>query len=195
MNLSARDFVGMADLPIITVFFDQKYAVVGHDHAALHAGDVWWRFGQYDPELHQVRLWFAAEQLVGLGWITFGSHLELHLHPSLENSVADGLARDIMIWATTCCPAEMTCESIAENTRLVGLLESSGFVPDGSQMLMYTVDLTQLVPSVALPSGFEARHTKFRKFVRTSRPTGVEKIPSLTDTKQSAFFAECGVSK
>jgi ribosomal protein S18 acetylase RimI-like enzyme len=164
MNLTARDFVGVTDLPMIAAFFDQKNALVGCDHAALHAGDVWWRFGQYEPELHQVRLWFVTEQLVGLGWVTFGSHLELHLHPHLENDVADNMAREIMDWATRLCSGEITCESIPENTRLIGLLESSGFVPDGSQMLMYTFDLTQPIPDVALPIGFEARHVLESEF-------------------------------
>lgn len=161
MTISSRDFFGVEDLPTITNFFDEARALVGHDKGFLHAGDVWWRYGQYEPELHQIRLWFEADQLIGLGWVLSGSFLEIHLHPMLADAVHDIVAREILDWAARVCEAEVRTTSALDNTRLIAVLESSGLVQDDTEMpnyLLYLLDLNNPFPDVELPNGFQARH-------------------------------------
>jgi mycothiol synthase len=166
MTLTSRDYLGVTDIAIVTAYFDSLGSLHGHDRAALHAGDVWWRFGQYEPELHQMRLWFEAEKLIGLGWVIAGSRLEIHIHPSLESVVAQSLGQEIMTWAKSICPQEISCESIPENERLIALLLSSGFVRQDFEMQMYSLDLRQPVPDVVLPSGFEVRAVRSTEMLK-----------------------------
>ena len=158
MNFSSRDFVGIDDLPIITAFFDEARELVGHDKSPLHAGDVWWRYGRDEPELHQFRLWFEADKLIGIGWVTFGTNLEIHLHPNLEDHVYDVVAREIVDWAKKVCPENINIESIPENNKLIRLLESYGFVLYDYDFLMYAFDLKNPIPDTELPNGLEVRH-------------------------------------
>ena len=158
MDFSSRDFVGIDDLPIITAFFDETRALVGHNKSPLHAGDVWWRYGRDEPELHQFRLWFEADKLIGIGWVTFGTNLEIHLHPNLEDQVYDVVAREIVDWAKKVCPENIISESIPENNKLIRLLESCGFVLYDYDFLMYAFDLKNPIPDTELPNGLEARH-------------------------------------
>jgi mycothiol synthase len=158
MNFTSRDFVGVEDLPIITAFFDEVRGLVGHDKAALHAGDVWWRYGSNEPEFHQFRLWFEANKLIGIGWVTFGTNLEIHLHPSLKDAEFDLVAREIVDWAKKVCPENIVSESLSEDNKLIRLLESCGFASYDYDFLMYTFDLKNPIPDLELPSGFQARH-------------------------------------
>lgn len=152
--------MGVEDLPIITRFFEEARALVGPDQGFLHPGDVWWRYGQYEPELHRIRLWFEADRLVAVGWVLSGTFLEIHLHPVLDDAAHDAVARDLLAWAlqnvrdgeaafrTACTPG---------NTRLIAVLESFGFAADAAEMLIYLRDLTASLPNVELPGGFRAR--------------------------------------
>ncbi len=158
MNFTNRDFVGVEDLQIITKFFDETRDLVGHQNSPLHAGDVWWRYGQNEPELHQWRLWFSAQKLIGIGWVISGTDLELHLHPNLEDGVYNLMALEIVDWAKKVCPGNIVCESIADNTKFIRLLESCGFVLYDYDFLMYEFDLKNPIPNLELPTGFHARH-------------------------------------
>ena len=172
MNFTSRDFAGVEDLPIITGFFDTARALVGHDRSPLHAGDVWWRYGQYEEELHQFRLWFEADKLIGIGWVVSGKNLEIHLHPSLLNSDFDVVAREVVDWAKRVCPENIFSESLPANKRLIRLLEFSGFALYDYDFLMYEFDLNQAIPAPELPNGFEARRvleTEFAEQVSVHR--------------------------
>ncbi len=158
MNFTSRDFVGLEDLPIITAFFDETRALVGHENSPLHAGDVWWRYGQYEPEFHRWRLWFDAEKLIGVGWVISETDLEIHLYPTLEDGIYNLVALEIVNWAKIVCPSKIRCESLPQNTRFIQLLESSGFVLDDYDFLMYAFDLQNSIPDPKLQEGFEARH-------------------------------------
>jgi mycothiol synthase len=160
MPVSSRGFAGIEDLAIITRFFDEARALVGHDKGFLHAGDVWWRYGQYEPELHQWRLCFEGDRLIGLGWVTSGSFsfLELHLHPTLEDAVHDRVARELLGWATRVCTGNARTSSTPDNTRLTAVLESFGFIEDDTEMLIYLLDLNNPIPEPEIPNGFQARH-------------------------------------
>jgi ribosomal protein S18 acetylase RimI-like enzyme len=159
MNYSNRDFVGVEDLPIITAFFDKTREIVGHNQGIfLHAGDVWWRYGQIESELHQFRLWFQNDLLIALGWVTFGTDLEIQLHPNLENADFDTLAREIIDWAKRVCPGVINSESAIENTKLMRFFESCGFKPEDSKGFMFAKNLSEPIPEFELPSGFKARH-------------------------------------
>ena len=164
MDFSSRDFVGVEDLPIITAFFDEARALVGHNKSPLHAGDVWWRYGRDEPEHHQFRLWFEADRLIGLGWVMSNTNLEIHLHPSLEEAEFNFVAREIVDWAKKVCPENIISESIPENRRLIQLLESCGFVLYDYDFLMYEFDLKQAIPDLELPNGFQARHVLETEF-------------------------------
>ncbi len=165
MNFTSRDFVGVADLPIMTAFFDEAREIVGRNQGIfLHAGDVWWRYGQIESELHQFRLWFDAEKLVAVGWVTFGADLELHVHPKLEDADFDRLAFEIVNWAKRLCPDVINSESAIENTKLMRLLELSGFEPEGDKGFMFAKDLSEPIPKLELPTGFQARHVLESEF-------------------------------
>ncbi|NJK46519.1 MAG: GNAT family N-acetyltransferase [Pleurocapsa sp. SU_196_0] len=159
MTISSRDFLGIQDLPVITQFFDEARGLVGHDKGFLHAGDVWWRYGQYEPELHQFRLWFADDHLIGVGWVTSGgfNFLETHLHPTLEDAVHDAVAREILEWAVLVSKVDVQTSSTPDNPRLTAVLESYGFVEEETEMLIYLCDLNHPIPDVELPKGFQAR--------------------------------------
>jgi ribosomal protein S18 acetylase RimI-like enzyme len=157
MTVTNRDFVGIEDLPNIAAFFDEARALVGNDSGFLHAGDVWWRFGQYEPELHQVRLWFRAEKLIGFGWVLFGSNFELQLLPNLDDNDFERLAREIVVWAKGVCTKKINVECIPENFRLIRVLESCGFARDDHEFLTFGFDLTSSIPDFLLPNGFVVR--------------------------------------
>lgn len=158
MTVTDRDFAGIDDLPIITKLLDEARDIVGHERGFLHAGDVWWRYGQYEPELHQFHLWFRAEKLIGWGWVIAGQNFELQLHPSLTDTEFDALARAIVDWAKSVCPSEINTDCVASNSRLMRVLESSGFVRAAANGLDYVIDLTAPIPDVDLPAGFQVRH-------------------------------------
>ena len=147
------------DLPLLTNFFDEARDLVGHGQGFLHAGDVWWRFGQNEPELHQIKMWFQNEKLIGFGWVIGGQSLgEIQLHPSLTDTEFDSLARAIVDWAKRVCPTEISTDCTASNSRLIRVLESSGFARTESEGMDYVLDLNQPIPDLELPAGFQARH-------------------------------------
>jgi mycothiol synthase len=164
MNFTNRDFTGVDDLPIITAFFDEARALVGPGRSPIHAGDVWWRYGQHEAGLHQFRLWFEADRLIGIGWVLSGKNLEMHLHPNLEESAFDLLAREIVDWAKKVCPEDIFVESLVDNGRFIRLLESTGFALYDYDFLMYEFDLDEAIPNFELPKGFEARHVLESEF-------------------------------
>lgn len=164
MTVSNRDFVGIEDLPIIARFFDQARALVGHDQGFLHAGDLWWRYGQNEPESHQFRLWFQSEQLVAYGWVISGQCQEIQLHPSLTDTEFDSVARAIVDWAKRVCPSTINTDCAASNVRLIRVLESCGFVRNDAEGLEYLIDLRQPLPDLKLPAGFQARHVLESEF-------------------------------
>ena len=164
MTVTDRDFAGIADLPIITKLLDEARGIVGHERGFLHAGDVWWRYGQYEPELHRFHLWFRAEKLVAFGWVIAGQDLELQLHPSLTDTEFDALARAIVDWAKSGCPSEINTDCTASNSRLMRVLESSGFARAAAEGLDYVLDLTAPIPDVELPAGFQVRHVVESEF-------------------------------
>lgn len=157
MNFTNRDATGVDDLPIISAFFDEARNLVGPGKSPIHAGDVWWRYGQYEDELHQFRLWFEIDKLIGIGWMVFGKNLEIHLHPSLKDDAFDLVAREIVDWAKRVCPETISSEILADDKRLIRLLESCGFSLSDYDYLMYEFDLKQVLPDLKLPNGFEAR--------------------------------------
>jgi mycothiol synthase len=172
MTISNRAFVGLEDLPIITAFFDEAQGIVGHDKAFLFAGDVWWRYGQYEPELHQFRLWFQNEKLIGLGWVIFERDLEIHVHPQLEDAVYDGVVLEILAWAKSVCAGEIKLDTPLANFRLIRKLESCGFEPKDNEFLIYSKNLNEPIAELELPAGFEARHvleTEFEERVSVHR--------------------------
>ncbi len=159
MNFTSRDFVGLEDLPIIIQFLDEAREIVGHNQGIfLHAGDVWWRYGQNEPELHQFRLWFQNDKMIALGWVIFERDLEIQLHPNLEDAVYDTVALEIFDWAKTVCTDKIISESATENTKLIRLLESCGFEPEGEKGFMFAVNLSEPISELELPTGFRARH-------------------------------------
>ena len=158
MDFSSRSLSGPADLFAIARFFDEARELVGHGGSFLHAGDLWWRWGQQEPEQHQFRLYFRAEQLIGFGWVLAGESFEIHLHPTLGDDAYETIARDIVAWAKTVCPKDILGESIPQNTRLIKVLESCGFERDDDEFLVYAFDLRQDIPDAELPDGFQARH-------------------------------------
>lgn len=164
MNFTSRDFVGVEDLPIITTFFDEAREIVGHEQGVLHAGDVWWRYGQQEPELHQFRLWFENGRLIAFGWLLFESDLEIQLHPKLETADFDTLAREIVDWAKSVCPSDINTESTLQNTKLIRSLESCGFVTDDYECLIYSKNLSESIPKLELQPGFEARQVLEHEF-------------------------------
>jgi mycothiol synthase len=165
MSFTSRNFVGVEDLPILTQFFDHARDLLGHAHVSLHAGDVWWRYGQYEPERHQFRLWFDAQRLIGVGWVISGTNLEIHLHPTLSKDAYDVVAREIIDWAKSACPAEIRTESLWEDARFMLLLESSGFVSEENEgFLMYSFDLQNPLPDLELPPGYQVRHVLESEF-------------------------------
>ncbi|MEY4530623.1 MAG: hypothetical protein RLZZ156_1344 [Deinococcota bacterium] len=163
MTFSNRDFLGVDDLPIITAFFDQARDIVGDNQGFLHAGDIWWRYGQYEPELHQFRLWFLGKHLIGLGWLISG-HFEIQLHPSLGNTDFDTLAREIVAWAENAYPTEIYTDCNLGNSKLVRVLESCGFVQGKEQYFLFGIDLKSDIPNSELPTGFKARHVLESEF-------------------------------
>ena len=172
MNFTNREGAGVRDLPIITAFFDETRDLVGHKDSPIHAGDVWWRYGQHEAELHQFRLWFETDKLIGIGWVLSGKHLEIHLHPSLEEDAFQLVAREIVDWAKRVCPETIFSEKLVDDTRMIGLLKSCGFVRSDYDFLMYTFDLRNLLPEIELPNGFEARHvlgTEYPELVSVHR--------------------------
>ncbi len=169
MTVSSRDFIGITDLPSITAFFDQARDLVSNNRGFLHAGDVWWRFGRNELEQHLLHLWFESEKLIGLGWLIAG-HFEIQSHPNLNDADFDNLAREIVDWAKSACSTEIFTDCFAENSRLIRVLESSGFTPNNDENFLFHFDLTTKIPTVELPSGFQARHvleTEFEKRVNT----------------------------
>jgi ribosomal protein S18 acetylase RimI-like enzyme len=158
MGFTNRDFAGVDDLLIITGFFDEARALAGNSKSPLHAGDVWWRYGQYEVELHQFRLWFEAEKLIAVGWVLSGKNFEMHLHPRLGDAAFDVVAREIVDWAKKVCPETIFTDRLADDTRSIALLEANGFARSDYDFLMYTFDLGNPIPEIELPSGFEARH-------------------------------------
>lgn len=158
MPVSNQDFVGIDDLPTIARFLDEARALVGHDQGFLHAGDVWWRYGQYEPELHQFRLWFQNEKLIGFGWVISSQSLEIQLHPSLTDTEFEALARATVDWAKRVCSSMINTDCTAKNSRLIRVLESCGFVRADYEGLDYVLDLREPLPDLALPAGFQARH-------------------------------------
>ena len=156
MTIANRDFLGIDDLPIIVAFLDEARDSVGQNQGFLHAGDIWWRFGQYEPELHQFRLWFGAEKLVGLGWIISG-HFEIQLHPSVPENEFDLLAQEIVNWAKSACSTEIYTDCNLDNLGLVRVLESNGFTPNQDRNFLFGFDLSAAIPNVELPIGFQAR--------------------------------------
>jgi mycothiol synthase len=172
MNFSTRDFVAKKDLPLLANFFDEARALVGHDQGFLHAGDVWWRYGRTEAETHQFQLWFQFERLIAFGWVISDQHLEIQLHPSLTDTEFDSLARAIVEWAKRVCPTEISTDCTASNSRLIRVLESSGFTRAEYEGLDYVLDLNQPIPDLKLPAGFQARHvleTEFQERVRVHR--------------------------
>ena len=157
MTFSDRDFVGVGDLPIIAQLLDQARELVGHERGFLHAGDVWWRYGQYEPELHQFRLWFQNDKLIAFGWVIAGQNFELQLHPDLTDPEFDALARAIVDWAKQICPLEINTDCTASNSRLMRVLESCGFLKGAADGLDYVLDLTAPIPDAELPAGFKVR--------------------------------------
>ncbi len=165
MNFTSRDFVGIEDLPIITAFLDEAREIVGHDQGIfLHAGDVWWRYGQNEPELHSFRLWFQNEKLIALGWVMFKSDLEIQLHPNLEEAVYDTVALEIVDWAKTVCTGVISSDNATENTKLIHFFESFGFETEGDKGFMFAKDLSESIPDLELASGFQARHVLDSEF-------------------------------
>ncbi len=164
MTVSSRDFLGLEDLPILAGFFDDAQAFVGHGLGFLHAGDVWWRFGQYELELHRLRLWFRDEKLIAFGWVIDGDGLEMQLHPSVIDSDFEALAQEVLDWAKRVCPAAINTESTVRNSRLIRVLESCGFVRTDSEGLDYLFDLNEPIPEVELPAGFQAHHVLEHEF-------------------------------
>jgi mycothiol synthase len=165
MNFTSRDFVGVEDLPIITAFFDEARALVGDEQGIfLHAGDVWWRYGQYESELHQFQLWFQDGKLIAVGWVIFERDLELQVHPKLETADFDTLALEIVNWAKRVCPGVINSDSAIENTNLMRFFESCGFEPEDSKGFMFAKDLNEPIPELELPTGFEARHVLESEF-------------------------------
>jgi GNAT superfamily N-acetyltransferase len=165
MNFTGRDFVGLKDLPIITAFFDEARGLVGHEQGIfLHAGDVWWRYGQYEPESHQFRLWFNAEKLVAVGWLIFERDLEIGLHPNLEDADFDTLALEIVNWAKRVGTGIINSESAIENTKLMRFFESCGFEPEDSKGFMFAKNLSEPIPELELQPGFQARHVLESEF-------------------------------
>jgi mycothiol synthase len=167
MTISNRDFVGLQDLPIITAFFDEARVLVGDEQGIfLHAGDVWWRYGRDEPDLHQFRLWFDAGELIAVGWVTSGTDLELHVHPKLEDADFDRLAREIFDWAKSVCPEEINSESSIENTKLMRFFESCGFESEDSKGFMFAKDLSEPILELELQPGFQVRHVLESEFER-----------------------------
>ena len=157
MTVTDRNFRGIADLPIIAQLLDQARDLVGHGDGYLHAGDLWWRYGQYEPELHQFRLWFHDDALIAFGWVIAEKNLELQLHPSLTDTEFDALAQQIVDWAKRVCPIEIITECTTHHSRLMRLLESRGFVRTAAEGLDYLLDLNAPLPDAELPAGFQAR--------------------------------------
>jgi mycothiol synthase len=164
MTFSSRDFAGSDDLPILAQFFDDARYVAGHGQGFLHAGDVWWRFGLYEPESHQLRLWFQFDALIAFGWVVSGDSLEIQLHPSLNDSEFDTLARAIIDWAKQVCPTEINLDCTAQNSRLIRVLESCGFVRNDMAGFEYVIDLNAPLTDLQLPVGFQARHVLETEF-------------------------------
>jgi ribosomal protein S18 acetylase RimI-like enzyme len=165
MNFTNRDFVGVEDLPIITAFFDEARVLVGREQGIfLHAGDVWWRYGRDEPDLHQFRLWFDAEKLVAVGWVTSGTDLELHVHPKLEVADFDTLALEIANWAKRVCTGVINSESAIENTKLIRFFKSCGFESEDIKGFMFVKDLSEPIPEFELRSGFQVRHVLESEF-------------------------------
>lgn len=165
MNFTSRDFVGVEDLAIITSFFDEARAIVGNEQGIfLHAGDVWWRYGQYEPELHQFRLWFLNDKLIAVGWVIFERDLEIQLHPNLEDAVYSTVSLEILDWAKTVCTEVIKSDSAAENTKLIRVLESWGFESEGDKGFMFAKDLSEPIPELELLFGFDARHVLESEF-------------------------------
>jgi mycothiol synthase len=158
MNVTSRDFVGVEDLPIMTAFLDEIRGLVGHGKGFLHAGDVWWRYGQYKPELHRFRLWFENDKLMALGWILFERDLEIQLHPNLEDADFKTVAREIVDWAKKVCTIEIKTDCPLINSRIIDLLESCGFEPDDYEGLLFSKDLSEAISELELKPGFQARH-------------------------------------
>jgi ribosomal protein S18 acetylase RimI-like enzyme len=172
MNFTSRDFVGVEDLPIISQFFDEAQEIVGHDKEFLFAGDVWWRYGKSEPESHQFRLWFADDKLIAVGWVIFERDLEVHLHPQLEDAVYDMVVLEILTWAKSVCAGEIKLDTPLANFRLIRWLESCGFVFEGHEFLIYSKDLSEPIPELELPTGFQARsvlETEFEERVGVHR--------------------------
>ncbi len=165
MNFTSRDFVGVEDLPIITAYFDEVRRLVGHDQGIfLHAGDVWWRYGQQEPELHQFRLWFENDRLIAFGWLLFERDLELHLHPKLGEADFDRLGLEIVNWAKSVCPGVINSDCATENIRLMRFFEACGFEPEESKGFMFAKDLNEPIPDLELPLGFQTRHVLEHEF-------------------------------
>jgi mycothiol synthase len=165
MNFTSRDFAGVEDLPVITAFFDEARALVGDEQGIfLHAGDVWWRYGQYEPELHQFRLWFQNDKLIALGWVIFERDLEIGLHPKLETADFETLALEIVNWAKRVGTGVINSESAIENTKLMRFFESCGFESEDSKGFMFAKDLSEPIPELELQPGFQARHVLESEF-------------------------------
>ena len=171
MTISNREFLGVDDLPTITAFFDQARDLVGQNQGFLHAGDIWWRYGQYEPELHQFRLWFFGEKLIGLGWVISG-HFEIQLHPSLTDTEFNTLAREIVDWAKSVCKTEISTDCNLDNLGLIRVLESCGFTRGEDEYFLFGFDLKSDIPNVELPVGFQVRpvlESEFEERVNTHR--------------------------
>lgn len=164
MTVTDRDFAGIKDLPIITKLLDEARDLGGHEQGFLHAGDVWWRYGQYEPELHQFRLWFRNDTLIGWGWVIAGQNFELQSHPSLTDTEFDSLARAAVDWAKRVCPLEINTDCTTSNSRLMRVLESCGFARADADGLDYLLDLTAPLPDLELPVGFRACHVLEHEF-------------------------------
>jgi mycothiol synthase len=155
---SSRSFQGVEDLEIITNFFTQARARSGNTSGFLHAGEVWWRHGLYDPEHHQTRLWFRNTEVIGIGWVLFGSHLEIHVDLSLTSDEFDLIANEILIWAKSICEGEIQINTTLENTRLLSVLEAHRFTPNDDESLIFAYDLQQPIPEPKPPAGFTVRN-------------------------------------
>jgi ribosomal protein S18 acetylase RimI-like enzyme len=165
MDFTSRDFAGVADLRIICQFLDEARAIVGQNQGIfLHAGDIWWRYGQYEPELHQFRLWFQNDKLIALGWVIFQRDLEIQLHPKLEDAVYNTVALEIVGWAKTVCTGVITSDNATENTKLIQFFESFGFEIKGDKGFMFAKDLSESIAELELPIGFEAHHVLESEF-------------------------------
>ncbi len=144
MALTSRTLDGGDDLRLL-LELERELWQTAREHVDCTFGQIAFWSAQLTHSDWEGRLWFDADELVGWGWLTGGTELELQVRPG-RGDVTD----EILDWAD---PSELLVDE--RNADLVGRLNARGLVhlPDAFWMRKNTRSLEE-IEEPRVPDGY-----------------------------------------